>query len=396
MFNIKYLLLYLLIYGKNIVENANSPEGDRSSTLPGAGSTDSGNKTGIELSIKATAATNEFDHKKDGNTVTYTAKGGNGFKIVKQKNTEIWKAKDESEYATKVVLEGKGKKDKKVTIQLPNNTTRVFNRNSKGKPWTDVSPSAKDPVKTTCTTSASGANGQSPDQGSHGPTDKTNLTGSQSTTPPALGTGTGGGTENGEGGTGTGGSTTPKTGGGTESSSGGSPGTGGGGTGTGGGTTHTSGGGSTNESGQGGGGGTPANQANDPEQTKTPENTAKELKPEEYPKDIKVFKADPNDAANTAELTNTEYKVKKVDDYEYIYEFNDGVNCTLLKREEKEVWKFDSSKNSGKYPKSMTVMKETVFIDFDGSKEVYSKAGDEWFLNKSVTNMFNKGKSGGQ
>lgn len=44
----------------------------------------------------------------------------------------------------------------------------------------------------------------------------------------------------------------------------------------------------------------------------------------------------------------------------------------------------------------MTVMKEKVFIDFDGSKEVYSKAGNERYLNKPVTNKLNDGKTGGQ
>ncbi|UVC50035.1 hypothetical protein MACK_003658 [Theileria orientalis] len=64
--------------------------------------------------------------------------------------------------------------------------------------------------------------------------------------------------------------------------------------------------------------------------------TSKELKPEEYPKEIKLFKADSNDATKSVEINTSEYKVKKDGD-DHIYEFNDGVECTLVKRDDKEV-----------------------------------------------------------
>ncbi|UKK01661.2 hypothetical protein MACK_002479 [Theileria orientalis] len=110
------------------------------STLPTAGGTDSGTKTGVELSLKATAATNEFDHNKVGNIVTYTAKDNYAFKSVKTKkggcsgccgsDVTIWDAKDPKEYASKVVLHGKGKKEKVLTIHLANDSKKVFRKNN--------------------------------------------------------------------------------------------------------------------------------------------------------------------------------------------------------------------------------------------------------------------------
>ncbi|UKK01694.2 hypothetical protein MACK_001047 [Theileria orientalis] len=110
--------------------------GAGASPIPG-----SGTKTGVDLSLKATAATPQFDYNKAGQVVTFTAKDGFGFKSVKTgKNGDIvvWSTDNASEYATKVVLNGKGKKQKEVTIHLPNGTTKVFKRDGKGKPWTEV------------------------------------------------------------------------------------------------------------------------------------------------------------------------------------------------------------------------------------------------------------------
>ncbi|UKJ89267.1 hypothetical protein MACJ_002515 [Theileria orientalis] len=116
--------------------------GDGSTVKPSENGTDTtpgetANKTGVELSLKVTAATNEFNYKKDGKTITYTAKDNYGFKSVKTGDKLVWETTNHDEYASKVVLDGKGQKQKKVTIYLPNNTTRVFNRDSKGKPWNE-------------------------------------------------------------------------------------------------------------------------------------------------------------------------------------------------------------------------------------------------------------------
>nr|PVC53537.1 hypothetical protein MACL_00003715 [Theileria orientalis] len=142
---------------------ASTNEGQQASGTPASGGTTtgagagSGTKTGVELSLKATAGTNEFDYKKDNKIVTYTAKDTYGFKSVKTGDTVVWSTTNASEYASKVVLNGKGNKKKEVTIHLPNNTKKVFKRESKGKPWNEVSQHAKDPAKTASTKTASGA-----------------------------------------------------------------------------------------------------------------------------------------------------------------------------------------------------------------------------------------------
>ncbi|BAM41568.1 conserved hypothetical protein [Theileria orientalis strain Shintoku] len=133
---------------------AGTNEGQQASGTPTSGGTTtgagagSGTKTGVELSLKATAETNEFNYKKDNKIVTYTAKDTYGFKSVKTGDTVVWSTTNVSEYASKVVLNGKGNKKKEVTIHLPNNTKKVFKRESKGKPWIEGSHLAKDPSKT--------------------------------------------------------------------------------------------------------------------------------------------------------------------------------------------------------------------------------------------------------
>ncbi|UKK01414.2 hypothetical protein MACK_002228 [Theileria orientalis] len=250
--------------------------GDGSSaTLPTAGgaSPDGGTepetKTGVELSLKKTSGTNEFSYNKVGSTVTYTAKDGFGFSSVKTKtggsscgsscggsDVTIWDAKDANEYANKVVLYGKGKKEKIVTIYLLNGTKKSYKKDGKNKPWNEYT----------------------------GPL--------------------------------------PSTG----------------------------------------------NSA-----------TSKELNPDEYPKEIKLFKADADDATKDKELSTSEYKVKKDGD-DHIYEFNDGVNCNLLKIDDKEVWKHDSSKHSGKYPKSLTYNNKDfkIILNFTDLRIVCEKDGDSY------------------
>ncbi|UVC50049.1 hypothetical protein MACK_003672 [Theileria orientalis] len=242
-----------------------SSGGDGSTVKTGqdASATDSSNKTGVELSLKATAATNEFDYEKIDKVVTYTAKDKYAFKSVKTGDNVVWSTTNASEYATKVVLNGKGKKQKEVTIHLPNGTTKVFKRDGKGKPWNEYT-------------------GPLPSTGNSG--------------------------------------------------------------------------------------------------------TSKELKPEEYPKEIKLFKADSNDANKTVELATTEYKVKKEGD-DHIYEFNSGVNCTLIKHNDKEVWKYDSSKHSGKYPKSLTYNNKDfkIILNFTDLRIVCEKDGDSYKATEDNT-----------
>ncbi|UVC50023.1 hypothetical protein MACK_003646 [Theileria orientalis] len=215
-----------------------TPGQDGTATSPTAGVTEPETKTGVELSLKATAGTNEFDYNKDGNTVTYTAKDGFGFSSVKTKtggsscgsscggsDVTIWDAKDASEYAGKVVLNGKGQKEKIVTIHMPDGTTKSYKKDGKNKPWREYSG-------------------------------------------PLPSTGQSDGTQR-----------------------------------------------------------------------------------------IELLKADPNDSNKTIEIATSEYNVKSIGD-DHLYRFNDGVNCILLKIDGKEVWKHDSSKHSGKYPKVMNVKKK--------------------------------------
>ncbi|UKJ89142.1 hypothetical protein MACJ_002389 [Theileria orientalis] len=146
------------------------------------------------------------------------------------------------------------------------------------------------------------------------------------------------------------------------------------GTGTGGGSAETSGGGSTHTNGGSDGDTTPS-KPNDP--NKTPASDANEVDPNEYPKDVKLYKADPNDASKLVEIDESDYKVKKDFD-EFTYKFNTGVNCTLVKREDKDVWKFDSSKNSGKYPKEVGVMDDIVIVRINGASLMYEKKNEMW------------------
>ncbi|UVC49787.1 hypothetical protein MACK_003901 [Theileria orientalis] len=129
----KYILVYLLARGHwNIVLPVRTD-------LNGTATTQAENvkKTPFELDIKKNSATNEFDHKKNGNVVTFTAKDNYAFNAVKQDNKEIWKTNKVSEYATKVVLHGKGKKEKIVAITLLNGTKKSYKKDGKGKPWNE-------------------------------------------------------------------------------------------------------------------------------------------------------------------------------------------------------------------------------------------------------------------
>ncbi|UKJ89394.1 hypothetical protein MACJ_002644 [Theileria orientalis] len=118
-----------------------------------------------------------------------------------------------------------------------------------------------------------------------------------------------------------------------------------------------------------GDGATPANESEGENQVKTQENTLKESNPEENPINIKVFKADPNDATNTVELDKSDYTVKPSENVKdmYNYTFNDNVNCTIVEFDGKEVWKHDSNRKCGKYPKYLHINHKTqelvLYID---------------------------------
>ncbi|UKJ89264.2 hypothetical protein MACJ_002512 [Theileria orientalis] len=112
-------------------------------------------------------------------------------------------------------------------------------------------------------------------------------------------------------------------------------------------------------------------------------SNASEINPNEYPKDVKLYKADPNDANNTVEIDESDYTVKKDVD-EYIYVFNTGVNCTLVKREDKDVWNYDSSKNNGHYPKEVGVKDDIVIVRINGASLIYEKKNEKWSYYETI------------
>ncbi|BAM41467.1 uncharacterized protein TOT_030000729 [Theileria orientalis strain Shintoku] len=379
-------------------------------------------KTGVEVCIKNNnKATDQFDYKKDNNVVTYSTKEDYGFKLVKQKNIEIWKAKDEKGYARKVVLKGKGKGEKTVTVYMPLGTTDQFRKEGKGKPWNVAGQPGNQPATKksssigssdtwdkikgwlsglncsgcSCGSSTSTApDNHSPDISPRGGTNKSNLIGSSTSDGSSR---TGGSTHTDGASQRSGGSAKA---GGTTSQSNGSSGThtssekakeSGTGTGTRTGGSAQGGGTRTSPDGTSQQGGTASSQPNQhkgAQQTGTSQSTLTELQQNEYPKNIKLFKVDPNDNTKTIELTSNEYKVKKMDN-EHLYEFNEGVNCTLIKRDDKDVWTYDSSKSNSKYPDGFS-FERFIFIYFNGCTDVYDKIDNEWVLCVSLRLYINK------
>ncbi|UKJ89407.1 hypothetical protein MACJ_002657 [Theileria orientalis] len=380
------LFIYLLLFSRrNLVESNGTSAVASQSYGPG---TVLSNKTGVDLSLKATKAKEEFNYNKSGQVVTFTAKGNYGFKSVKTGNKVVWETANSSEYATKVVLNGKGQKKKTVTIHLPNNTTKVFKRDDKNKPWNEVKQHAKDSVNTTSTTPAGGnAHGGASAPGSLSAGGQggalvtppaNNLSESSPSTPPGT-------TNEGQS------STNPPENGGSPTNEGsrghkggesrdGSKVT----------TPPSSGIDGRSDGTQGGGASPPdngysgisASQTNDLME-KFDKLVGDKLEPSDYLKDIKLFKADPNDTTKTKELTTSDYKVKKHAD-ENLYVFNHGVNCTLIKRDNNDLWKYDSSKSDAKYPKGMNVENDLIFIYFGEYTESYSKRTGEWKLSSTV------------
>ncbi|BAM39028.1 conserved hypothetical protein [Theileria orientalis strain Shintoku] len=109
------------------------------------------------------------------------------------------------------------------------------------------------------------------------------------------------------------------------------------------------------------------NQYNYPKDTPDSQDNPNRLKPEDYPKDIKLFKADPKDKSKTKELATNEYHVNYYElcDDIYYYKFNDDVNCVKVEHECKDVWKHDASLNDAKYPSTLNYNHKTkVFVLF--------------------------------
>ncbi|UKJ90062.2 hypothetical protein MACJ_000990 [Theileria orientalis] len=99
-------------------------------------------KTHIYLDITSdTSSTNEFDYKKDGRYISYTAKGNRVFKLVKEGGTNIWEASDASEYSDRVEVDLLNNDAKAVTAFLGDDKSRIFIRSSTGKPWDEFDTS---------------------------------------------------------------------------------------------------------------------------------------------------------------------------------------------------------------------------------------------------------------
>ncbi|UKJ89246.1 hypothetical protein MACJ_002494 [Theileria orientalis] len=109
------------------------------STSSGSTADGSTNKTGVDLNIKSDkTSTEKFEYKKVGQYVTYTAKDNYAFKLVKDCDTEVWKATDVTSYSTKVEVEFLSNEGKAVTIYLDDDATKVFKKDGKNDPWNEI------------------------------------------------------------------------------------------------------------------------------------------------------------------------------------------------------------------------------------------------------------------
>ncbi|UKJ88036.2 hypothetical protein MACJ_000478 [Theileria orientalis] len=113
------------------------PPPPRSGSSQSQSSSSSTSKTGVDLNLTSQAATNEFDYTKDDQHVTYTAKGNNAFKTVKDDKTEVWKANNANEYSSKVEVETSDDV-KSVTIHLADDKKRIFTKDGKNEPWGEI------------------------------------------------------------------------------------------------------------------------------------------------------------------------------------------------------------------------------------------------------------------
>ncbi|UVC54366.1 hypothetical protein MACJ_003908 [Theileria orientalis] len=116
---------------------------DSTSTRSSAGTPPA--KTGVDLDITSESSTNEFEYKKDGQYVTYTAKGDNAFKLVKDGTTEVWKTVDSSEYSLKVELDLMNKDAKAIIIYFDDNKTKVLKNDAENDLWIAIDTTKVNP-----------------------------------------------------------------------------------------------------------------------------------------------------------------------------------------------------------------------------------------------------------
>ncbi|UKJ89297.2 hypothetical protein MACJ_002545 [Theileria orientalis] len=102
-------------------------------------------KTGVDLNITSQEATNEFEYKKDGEYVTYSAKGNNAFKAVMDGTTEVWKTLDSSEYSLKVELDLMNNNARAVTIYFDDNKTKVLKNDAENDLWITIDTTKVNP-----------------------------------------------------------------------------------------------------------------------------------------------------------------------------------------------------------------------------------------------------------
>ncbi|UKJ90727.2 hypothetical protein MACJ_001661 [Theileria orientalis] len=129
-------------HGSGVLTSADSgltSVAGNASTSTGSPADTSTPKTGVDLNLTSQEATNDFDYKKDGNYVTYTAKGDNAFKLVKDGTTKVWEATaDASEYANKIVSVKRESGIIDVTIYMDNGNKKLFIKETENDPWNEI------------------------------------------------------------------------------------------------------------------------------------------------------------------------------------------------------------------------------------------------------------------
>ncbi|EAN33142.1 hypothetical protein TpMuguga_02g00857 [Theileria parva strain Muguga] len=97
----------------------------------------------ITLDIKKTNGTKDYECRNYGDSIVFTPKPGHGFSKIVKGSKNIWTAQD-GEYATRVVLKGKGSPKKEVSICLNTDTVIKLRRDGKNKPWIDINSQNND------------------------------------------------------------------------------------------------------------------------------------------------------------------------------------------------------------------------------------------------------------
>ncbi|UKJ89046.2 hypothetical protein MACJ_002292 [Theileria orientalis] len=95
-------------------------------------------KTGVDLNIKSDKkTTKKFECEKRGNIVTYTPKGDNAFKLVKEDKTELWEATDARNYSDRIEVDLLNNDSKALTVYL-GDKTKVFKKDGIHKLWKEI------------------------------------------------------------------------------------------------------------------------------------------------------------------------------------------------------------------------------------------------------------------